>query len=83
MWAAVTPYAEEYDMPWLYGVAALTNAARVASREHWVSDTVGSSLIGYALGHIAWQARRDSRRGKSGPQLSVGPGSVAVSWDFK
>jgi len=23
MWAAVTPYAKEFDMPWLYGVAAL------------------------------------------------------------
>ena len=26
MWAAVTPYAKEYDMPWLYGLAAITNA---------------------------------------------------------
>lgn len=83
MWAAVTPYAEEYGMPWLYGVAALTNAARIGSREHWVSDTVGSSLLGYALGHIAWQARRESRRGKNAPQLSVGPGSVAVAWPLE
>jgi hypothetical protein len=80
MWAAVTPYAKEYDMPWLYGVAALTNAARVGSREHWVSDTVAGSLLGYALGHIAWEARRDSRRGKTGPALAVGPGTVGVSW---
>src|SRR5439155_10675858 len=27
MWAAVTPYAKEYGMPWLYGVAAITNVA--------------------------------------------------------
>jgi membrane-associated phospholipid phosphatase len=83
MWAAVTPYAEEYDMPWLYGVAAITNAARVGSREHWVSDTVAGSLIGYALGHIAWQARRDARRGKTGPSLAVGPGNVVVAWPFE
>jgi membrane-associated phospholipid phosphatase len=80
MWAAVTPYAKEYDMPWLYGVAALTNAARVGSREHWVSDTVAGSLLGYALGHIAWEARRSSRLDRIGPQLVVGPGSVGVAW---
>jgi len=80
MWAAVTPYAKEFDMPWLYGVAALTNAARVGSREHWVSDTVAGSLLGYALGHIAWEARRDSRRGKAGPALAIGPGTVGVAW---
>jgi hypothetical protein len=82
MWAAVTPYAEEYGMSWLYGVAAITNVARVGSREHWVSDTVGGSLIGYALGHVAWQARRNARLGKSGPTLSVGPGNVVVAWPF-
>jgi hypothetical protein len=82
MWAAVTPYAKEFDMPWLYGVAALTNAARVGSREHWVSDTVAGSLLGYALGHIAWEARRDSRRGRSGPALAIGPGTVGVSWQL-
>ena len=80
MWAAVTPYAKEFDMPWLYGVAALTNAARVGSREHWVSDTVAGSLLGYAVGHIAWQARRNSRLDKSGPALAIGPGTVGVSW---
>jgi membrane-associated phospholipid phosphatase len=83
MWAAVTPYAQEYDMPWLYGVAALAGAARVGSREHWLSDTVGGALLGYASGYLAWQGRREARRGKSGPQLSVGPQSVAVSWDFE
>ena len=78
MWAAVTPYAEEYGMEWLYGVAALTNAARAGSREHWWSDTVASSLMGYALGHLAWQGRRDSRR--SAPRVMVTPGGVGVAW---
>src|SRR5207248_3257724 len=43
MWATVTPFAKEYDAPWLYGVDALVNAGRIASREHWLSDTVASS----------------------------------------
>jgi membrane-associated phospholipid phosphatase len=82
MWAAVTPYAEEYGMPWLYGLAALTNAARVASHEHWVSDTVASSLLGLAAGHLAWQGRRDSRAGKTGPRLTLAPTGVGVAWDY-
>jgi membrane-associated phospholipid phosphatase len=55
MWAAMTPYAKEFDMPWLYGVAALTNLARTGSREHWFSDTVAGSFLGYAPGHLAWE----------------------------
>ena len=82
MWAAVTPYAKEFGMPWLYGLAALTNAARAGSREHWVSDTVAGSLIGYWLGSIAWEARRDARLRKDGPRLSVGLNNVTVAWDF-
>jgi hypothetical protein len=44
---------------------------------------VGGSLIGYALGHVAWQARRNARLGRSGPTLSVGPGNVVVAWPFE
>jgi hypothetical protein len=76
----VTPYAKEFDMPWLYGVAALTNAAAVGSREHWVSDTVAGSVLGYALGHLAWEARRASRLGA--PRLALTPDSVALQWDL-
>jgi membrane-associated phospholipid phosphatase len=82
MWAAVTPYAEEYEMRWLYGVASLASAARVGNREHWLSDTVGGAALGFASGYIAWQARRESRLGKSA-QLSVGPAGVALSWELQ
>jgi membrane-associated phospholipid phosphatase len=83
MWAAVTPYAEEFGMPWLYGAAALTNAARVGSREHWFSDTVGGAALGYALGQLAWEARRDSRREKGAAKVSVGLNQVEVGWEFQ
>ena len=77
MWAAMTPYAKEYDMPWLYGLAALTSAGRAGSREHWVSDTVAGSLLGYWLGSLAWEARRDART-----KLTVGLDNVSVAWHF-
>jgi membrane-associated phospholipid phosphatase len=80
MWAAVTPYAKEFEMPWLYGVAALTNLARTGSREHWFSDTVAGSLLGYALGHLAWEARRGK---KNAPSVAIGPGNVALVWDLQ
>ena len=82
MWAAVTPYAKEFGANWLYGVAALANLARAGSREHWASDTLAGSLLGYALGSLAWEARRDSRLGKNAPKIALGMDSVSVAWDF-
>lgn len=81
MWAAITPYAKEYGMEWLYGLAAVTNAARTGSREHWFSDTVAGSVLGYALGHVAWEARRG--KNKNAPSVAVGPGNVALVWDLQ
>jgi hypothetical protein len=78
MWAAITPYALEYDRLLLYGVAALTNV-RVGSREHGVSASVAGSLIGYALGRLACDARRESANPK-GARLAVGPNMVGVEW---
>src|SRR5262249_41264054 len=56
-WSLVTPYAEHYRVPWLYGLAALTNAARVSSREHWFSDTVAGAVLGYAIGDYLYRTR--------------------------
>jgi membrane-associated phospholipid phosphatase len=83
MWAAVTPYAKEFGAPWLYGAALLTNAARTGGREHWFSDTVGGAVLGYALGTIAWQARRDSRLGRNGPSLVLAPNEVSARWELQ
>lgn len=76
--AAVTPFAKEFDAPWLYGVAALSSAGRVAARQHWVSDTVAGGLLGYAVGSWLWQSQRENR----GSVLSVvpTPKSINVAW---
>jgi membrane-associated phospholipid phosphatase len=79
-WAVATPYALEYGT-WLpYGVAALTNLARVGSREHWVSDTVGGSLLGYAVGRIFWESSRSP--GKNEPRVMVSPTSITVAKEW-
>ncbi len=76
--AAVTPFAQEYDAPWLYGLAAVGSMGRVADRKHWVSDVVAGGVVGYAIGSWLWQAQRDDSRSS----FSVVPGSkeIAVSW---
>lgn len=79
MWGVVTPYAKEYELPWLYGVAAITNAARVADRRHWVSDTVGASLLGYGVGNWLWNLHRKPQKGS--PTAVVGPNGVALAWE--
>ena len=76
--AAVTPFAQEYDAPWLYGLAAVSSIGRVAERQHWVSDVVAGGMVGYAIGSWLWQAQRDDSRS----QFAVVPGSksLSVSW---
>jgi membrane-associated phospholipid phosphatase len=81
MWAAVTPFAREYDAPWLYGLAALTNAGRIASREHWLSDTVASTVIGWAIGDFFWEQRK--KGGDKAPKVAIGPSGVTLMWETK
>jgi membrane-associated phospholipid phosphatase len=81
MWAAVTPFAKEYDAPWLYGAAALVDAGRIASREHWLSDTVASSLLGFAIGDFFWQERRKPE--DKGPKVGVGPKGITLMWETR
>ena len=79
-WAVATPFAEEYDAPWLYGLAAITNLARVGSRNHWVSDTVAGSALGYAIGRVFWEASRAPKEGE--PRVLIHPSGVNLSWAF-
>ena len=77
-WAALTPYAKAYRAPWLYGLAAVTNVARVSGRKHWFSDTVGGAFLGYALGSLFWDAR--DAGSKSSPKVYLGPREIGLQW---
>lgn len=76
--AAVTPFAKEYDAPWLYGVAAIGSLGRTANRQHWVSDVVAGGLLGYAVGGWLWKAQRDD----TASQFAITPGAhkLGVAW---
>lgn len=78
--ALVTPFAEQYDAPWLYALAGATAYGRIQQRQHFVSDAVAGSLIGYAIGSLLLEQQRVSRRG---PRFGIGPDrSITAAWDF-
>ena len=81
-WAVVTPYAEHYDAPWLYGVAALTNAGRVMGREHWLSDTVGGAMLGYWIGDRFYRHSAAAADPSAGPRLWLAPRAVVLQVPF-
>ncbi len=78
-WSALTPLAEEYDAPWLYGVAGITNAARVIGQKHWLSDTVASSVLGWSIGTLFWEGGQWQNKAL---HLSASPESISISWDL-
>ncbi len=81
-WSVITPIAQRYDAPWLYGVAALTNAARISGRHHWLSDTVASSVLGYVVGDW-FQRRSGAAEGTTGTTVTLVPRGVVVSRAFQ
>jgi membrane-associated phospholipid phosphatase len=76
--ALVTPFAQQHQMPWLYGVAVVTAFGRVQSREHWLSDVVGGALLGYGIGSLLTQ----QQTGAYMPRIRLGSDSVVADWAF-
>jgi len=79
-WAVATPFAEEYRAPWIYGLAAITNLSRVGKQQHWFSDTVAGSLLGYGVGRLFWESARGNQQL---PQVFVDPSGVTMNWSFR
>ncbi|WP_240538430.1 YjbH domain-containing protein [Rhodoferax sp. PAMC 29310] len=77
--ALATPYAQQHDMPWLYGLAAATAFGRVQKREHWVSDTVAGAFMGYAIGTLVG----NQQDGDKGVRYVVTPRSIEANWTFR
>ncbi|MBL0075138.1 MAG: phosphatase PAP2 family protein [Rhodocyclaceae bacterium] len=77
--AAVTPFAQRYDAPWLYAIAAATAFGRIQQQQHFMSDVVAGSLIGYGMGSMML----DRQRGDRDAKVAFGPNrSVNVSWQY-
>ena len=79
--ALATPFAQQYDAPWLYAVAGATALGRIQQRQHWVSDTVGGALLGYAVGTMLSDQQLRSEN-KQGVSFSVTPNTVTAHWKY-
>ncbi len=78
--ALITPFAQQSNNPWLYGLAAASAYGRVQKRDHWVSDTVAGAFMGYAIGSLLGEQQQ---RKEHGVRLSVTPQAVTATWAFK
>jgi membrane-associated phospholipid phosphatase len=79
-WAVATPFASEYGSYWPYAAAAITTLGRAASREHWLSDSIAGSVLGYGLGRVFWQSAQ--ARHKDAPRLMLSTQGVAFQWQM-
>ena len=78
--ALVTPFARDYDAPWLYAVAGATAFGRIQQRQHFVSDVVAGSLLGYVAGALLLDQQH--KNGK-GPKIAIGSDrSISSRWEF-
>jgi membrane-associated phospholipid phosphatase len=80
-WAVATPFAQQYGWTWPYVAAGLTTLSRTGSREHWFSDAVAGSALGYGLGRIFYESSRE--RHKDAPRVMLNPQGVTVGWDLQ
>lgn len=81
--ALVTPFAQAYDMPWLYSLGALTALGRMQQRQHWLSDTVAGGAMGYAISSALMSRRGGSRLAggsSSMPEVFVSPNQIQLAW---
>lgn len=80
-YALVTPFAQRYDAPWLYGLAGITAFGRVQERKHFVSDVVAGALIGYGIGSVVLSQHQE-RRGV--PRIAIGADrSIMAIWELE
>lgn len=77
--ALATPFAQQYNMPWLYAAAASTGLGRLNDREHWMSDTVAGGLMGYAIGSLLYDQQKGLRRGV---RITATSQSIEATWSY-
>jgi len=78
--ALVTPFARDYNAPWLYALAGATSFGRIQQRQHFASDVVAGSLLGYVTGTLLLDQQQKNRKG---PKISIGPNrSITTTWEF-
>lgn len=60
-------------------MTGLSALGRIQSREHWLSDTVVSAIMGYVIGTLVG-TQSDK---KEGANIELTSNSVKATWSFK
>jgi membrane-associated phospholipid phosphatase len=78
--ALVTPFAQDYNAPWLYAIAGATAFGRIQQRQHFASDIAAGSLMGYATGTLLLDQQHRNRKA---PRIEIGSNrSIKSTWEF-
>jgi membrane-associated phospholipid phosphatase len=75
-WSLASVVAEEYhERPLVrfgaYGVAAAVSVARYTGRNHFLSDALVGSAIGYGIGHYVYRTHHDPSTDSGGAEAST------------
>ena len=71
-WAMATVVAKEYPKPWVkllaYGAATSVSMGRLLGREHFASDILVGTVLGYAIGSHIFHTRCNPERSDACPR---------------
>jgi membrane-associated phospholipid phosphatase len=65
-----------------YGLASLVAVSRVNNNEHWASDVVAGSIMGYFIGKQVLSLNRSGGEGRPALTVSPSPGGLTLSLRF-
>ncbi len=67
--------ARQIDQPWawvsFYSLATITALSRLYADDHWLTDVILGSVLGYVISTAIWEAEQDDET--PAPELSVRP----------
>ena len=71
-WAMATVVAKEYPRPWVkllaYGAATSVSMGRFLGREHFASDILVGTVLGYAIGSHIFHTHCNPERSDACPR---------------
>ena len=65
-----------------YGIASIVALSRVHNNEHWFSDVVAGSAIGYFIGKKVISLNRPGKENKASLSIGPAPGGLSLSLSF-
>jgi len=76
-WSVFTPFALAYHNPYLYLIPISVNFSRIYKNQHWLSDTLASTIVGFSSGYIIYQFKNDNNF-----KLYFSLNSISLSYKF-